>query len=156
MWTRFFMTALALAALVGLGVGSDASAAPPPAEVGAEVLIIHATQGETPSIHGRLKSMEKTFRRFPMFNRFDLLAKHDTSLQLKKPHAFQMPNGKELRLIYRGLDKTGTFVKLRFEFADMHMNIRVTNGGLFFHAGSNHQGGRLLIAIRPSLTSGTP
>jgi len=31
------------------------------------------------------------------------------------------------------------------------MNIRVKNGGLFFHAGSNHEGGRLLVAIRPSL-----
>ncbi len=148
------MTALALAGLMTLFALGDAAAAPPP-EAGVEVLVIHATQGGTPLIHGRLQSMEKTFNRFPMFNRFDLLAKHDATLQLKQPHTIQMPNGKSLRLIYRGLDKTRSFVKLRFEFADMHMNIRVTNGGLFFHAGSNHEGGRLLIAIRPSLSEGT-
>ncbi len=147
-------TAFALAVLLGAGSPGLATAAP--AEAGVEVLIIHATQGESEMIHGRLKSMEKTFKRFPMFNQFDLLAKHDATLQLKQPQMIPMPNGKELRLIYRGMDKTGTFVKLRFEFADMHMNIRVKDGGLFFHAGSNHKNGRLLIAIRPSLTSGTP
>ena len=148
MKTRF-TTALALAAVMTLFALGDAAAAAP-AEANVEVLVIHATQGEASSIHGRLKSMEKTFKRFPMFNRFDLLAKHDATLALKQPQGIQMPNGKSLRLIYRGLDKTGTFVKLRFEFADMHMNLRVKNGCLVFHAGSNHEGGRLLVALRPS------
>ena len=124
------------------------AAADTPAEGNArvEVRLIHATLADTPQVHPRLKDLQTYFKRFPGYNQFTLLKSAASEIDVGKTVTLETPNGKPLVVRYRGFSKG--FVKLRFKLADMEMNVRVHDGGVFFHAGYAHEGGRMIVAVR--------
>lgn len=137
--------ALATAVLILLAV----VAAPQPARADGtarlDVRIIHATKGD-PYVHPSLQDLAQHFRRFGGYDRFTLVGRQSMSLGMEQTGSMSLPNGKSLQLIYRGTSKE--YVKLRFIMGDLQMNIRVHEGGVFFHGGTQFGGGALIIAVK--------
>ena len=116
------------------------------AESSVQVALIQAQKGEKPFIAEELKSMESTFERFPGFNQFRLVKRKQMNLGLGETGRVEAPRGKNIEVTYRGVSKG--FVKLRFKLGELEMNVRVHNGGVFFHGGFRNGDGRLIIAIK--------
>ena len=116
------------------------------AESHIELQLIKATTAEKPSIAPELKELSKTFKRFPGFNSFSLAGQDKMKLKLGETAEMDAPGGKKIQVTYRGVSKG--FVKLRFKLGELEMNVRVHNGGVFFHGGYKHEGGRLIVAVR--------
>lgn len=110
-----------------------------------DVRIIHATKGD-PYVHPSLQDLAQHFRRFGGYERFTLLGRQSMELAMEQTGTMALPNGKSLQLIYRGTSKE--YVKLRFIMGDLQMNIRVHEGGVFFHGGTQYGGGALVIAVK--------
>lgn len=136
---------LALAAVVAVlaALGPQSAKAEESAKI--DVRVIHATPGKA-HIDPKLKDISKHFKRFAGFQRFDLVKRESMSLGMKETGTATMPNGKKLKLTYRGTSKK--YVKLRLILGDLQMNIRVYQGGVFFHGGSRYKGGSLIVAVK--------
>jgi len=119
------------------------------ADARVEVRVIYATKGKK-YIHPKLKDLESYFGRFGAFTSFEPVQQKTLSLKLSQTGAVTLPTGQKLNLIFRGVSKD--YVKLRFKLSDMEMNIRIHDGGLFFHSGVPFRDGRLVISIRASET----
>lgn len=141
------VVAAAVVAVVVLAI----TAAPRPVQADdrarLDVRIIHATKGE-PYVHPSLQDLAQHFKRFGGYERFTMLGRQSMELAIEQTGSMPMPNGKTLQLIYRGTSKE--YVKLRFVMGDLQMNIRVHEGGVFFHGGTQHAGGALIIAVKAS------
>ncbi|NUN16093.1 MAG: hypothetical protein HUU55_20905 [Myxococcales bacterium] len=98
------------------------------------------------SIHPDLKDLAGYFQRFGTFKSFQPAGVKEITLKLDETGSMVLPSGDKLELQYRGTSKE--FVKLRFSLADMSMNIRIHDGGIFFHSGVAYKGGRIILAIR--------
>ena len=116
------------------------------AESHIEIKLIKATTSEKPSVAEELKELARTFKRFPGFNTFALAAEDKMSLKLGEVASMDAPGGKKIQVTYRGVSKG--FVKLRFKLGELEMNVRVHNGGVFFHGGYKHDDGRLIVSVR--------
>ena len=116
------------------------------AESHIEIQLIKATTSDSPSVAGELKELANTLKRFPGFNTFTLAAQDKMSLKLGEVASMAAPGGKKIQVTYRGVSKG--FVKLRFKLGELEMNVRVHNGGVFFHGGYKHDGARLIVAVR--------
>ena len=123
------------------------------AEASLEVHLIEAKRGDSPKVDPALDGFKKTFARFPGFNQFSQKKVEQKNLKLGESLAVAAPGGKTATVTYRGVSKG--FVKLRFKLGDLEMNVRVHNGGVFFHGGYEHDGGRIVLAVRArSMVSG--
>lgn len=109
------------------------------------VRMIHATS-QPESVHPDLKDLAGYFQRFGTFKSFQPAGVQEMTLKLDETGSVSLPSGHKLELQFRGTSKE--FVKLRFSLADMSMNIRIHDGGIFFHSGVAHKGGRIILAIR--------
>ena len=155
-------TMFAVALLVGLSLGipQESSAEPlqsgmtGPSMADVEVHVIYAKKAQTkPKVDPKLKGLKRYFNRFPGYNWYQLVKVKTLSVPLGDTVGLQVPGKRLLKLKYRGVSKG--FVKLRFELGDMHMNVRVHNGGVFFHSGFNFENGRIILAIRPRTKAGS-
>jgi len=124
-----------------------------PSMADVQVHIIYAKKAQTkPKVDPKLKGLKRYFNRFPGYNWFELKKVKTLSVPLGDTVGLQVPGKRLLKLKYRGVSKG--FVKLRFELGDMHMNVRVHNGGVFFHSGFNFENGRIILAVRPRIKPG--
>ena len=133
---------LQLAVLVTVFAGLSSTAF---AESSIQVQLIQAEQGKKATIAPELAPLAKTFKRFPGFNQFSLVKNDLMKLKLGEKGVLEAPGGKNVEITYRGVSKG--FVKLRFKLGELEMNVRVHNGGVFFHGGFKHENGRLIVAI---------
>lgn len=147
MGARGVARALALVMAVIVVVALIAAPGPVQADDKArlDVRIIHATRGE-PYVHPSLQDLAQHFKRFGGYDRFTMVGRQNMELVMEQTGSMQMPNGKKVELIYRGTSKD--YVKLRFVMGDLQMNIRVHEGGVFFHGGTQFGGGALIIAVK--------
>ena len=120
------------------------------AEATLEVHLIEAKKGDAPRVDPALEGFKKTFSRFPGFNQFAQKKVEQKNLKLGEALTVQAPGEKTATVTYRGVSKG--FVKLRFKLGDLEMNVRVHNGGVFFHGGYEHDGGRIVLAVRARST----
>jgi hypothetical protein len=132
----------AIALLLVLVLAAPVAADGGPARI--EVRVIHATKGQ-PFVHPSLSDLGAHFKRFGGYNNFTLLDRRSMTLSLEETGAMPLPNGKTLKLIYRGTSKK--YVKMRFILGDLQMNIRVFEGGVFFHGGTQYGNGALVLAV---------
>jgi hypothetical protein len=122
------------------------------AEVSVEVRKIYATS-EKEYVDPKLGDLAQHFNRFGMFTSFELKGSETLNFSSEgQERTLSLPGGKTLKLIYRGTSKG--FIKLRFELADLQMNVRIHEGGLFFHSGVQHDKGRVVLAIKAKTTEG--
>ena len=135
--------AAGLLALLLVALGAPPAEADDHARI--DVRVIHATKGQ-PNVHPGLRDLAQHFKRFAGYTRFDLASRQSMDLSLEETGSMRLPNGKTLKLIYRGTSKK--YVKLRFILGDLQMNIRVYEGGVFFHGGTQYGGGSLILAIK--------
>lgn len=136
--TRFLLMTLGVALLV---LPSRARA-----DGTVEVRLIYAEKSEKASVEPKLKDLEKTFSRFSGYNAFSFLDGKKMPLKLGETGSLMAPGGKKIDVTYRGMSKG--FIKLRFKMGEFEMNVRVHNGGVFFHGGYKHKEGRVIVAIR--------
>ncbi len=139
--TRAFWTSLLLAGFFAVLAPSAASA-----EGLIDVRLIFAEKSTTPSVDAPLRDLTKTFARFPGYTKFSLIKQKELRLGKGKSQTVSAPNDKTVQVTYRGMSKG--FVKLRFKLGELEMNVRVHNGGVFFHGGFNYKKGRVIVAIR--------
>lgn len=137
--------ALVLAAIVVLAVIAVPGPVRADDKARLDVRIIHATRGE-PYVHPSLQDLAQHFKRFGGYDRFTMVGRQSMELAMEQTGSMQMPNGKKVELIYRGTSKD--YVKIRFIMGDLQMNIRVHEGGVFFHGGTQFGGGALIIAVK--------
>ena len=134
---------LQLAIILAVFTGLSSTAL---AESSVQVALIQAEKGTKDFIAPELESMASTFKRFPGFNQFKLVKSENMTLGLGEKGTVEAPRGKTIEVTYRGVSKG--FVKLRFKLGKLEMNVRVHNGGTFFHGGFANKSGRLIVAIK--------
>lgn len=111
-----------------------------------QVQLIQAEKGDEAFVAPELKGLSKTFKRFNGFNRFSLVDDQTVNLKLGENKDITAPGGKTVSVSYRGISKG--FIKLRFKLGELEMNVRVHNGGIFFHGGYSTENARIIVAIR--------
>jgi hypothetical protein len=132
------MALLALLATATPALAQDES-------VAIELRMIEATTDGN-AIDPKLADLEPYFNRFGPFTSFKALDTKSLTLAEGRVGKVALPDGSTLELTYRG--KSKGYVKLRFELGDMKMNVRIHEGGFFFHSGVKHGKGRVVLAIK--------
>jgi len=133
---------------------------PAPASIASEVLLLHATNDNTgidPRI-GRIPALGKP--PFTAYNSYRLVARTPVPLARGRAENFRLPNGNELRLVYRDAmmpDRPGQLVRYLVAVS-IHkpdgsavlplVEYNAEPGDWFWVRSQAYQGGRLFIGIR--------
>lgn len=136
-----FTGLLVLAFLALIAFSGLVSAQP----IDVDVRKIYATRtGDT--VDPKLSDLKKHFARFGPFKSFQALGESSLKFAEKgDTQTVKLDSGDTLTLIYRGQSKG--YIKLRFKLGQMQMNVRLKDGGLFFHTGVPWKEGQLVLAI---------
>lgn len=158
--SRFFLLMLGATLALTPALALAESPAAPVAEkadtanaTSTEVMVMHATQGDKPSIDPRIGNLPQlTKPPFSSYNVYKLLDRKTLSVERGKPSLYALPNGRTLQLavepanggLYRvtasiSQPKGGSYLKL--------LEITAPKGEPFFVAGQSYDKGSLVIAI---------
>lgn len=147
MSTLAFMYASLLAAAAAPGVARAQGAAVGPAVGAAHVAVqtIHAKGGAEAST-APAALVDRLSKAFPAYRAFHLLGAAEWDLTAGATGRHALPNAKELSVTYLGPQDD----LLRLQVAippTLKTDVRVKNGGTFYQAGLEHQGGILILSI---------
>jgi hypothetical protein len=135
-------------------------AKPAPASIGAEVLVLHATNdgsGIDPKI-GKLPELSKP--PFSSYNSYKQLDRSSLSLEKGKSGSIKLPTGRELRIVYKDTmepQKQGEprryIVSASIQKPDGNtflplLEVNAKAGEYFFVAGEQYKGGSLVVGIK--------
>jgi len=131
---------------------------PAPASITSEILVLHGTNnnsGIDPKI-GKLPELSKP--PLSSYNSYKLLDRTSVSLPKGKPTSYKLPNGRDLRVVYRDVNPPGKAGDpVRFVYAAiLEANGKVVNtteyvakaGEWFWLGGQDYQGGGLVLGFK--------
>lgn len=155
---RHGLIALFAAALIGVGAGSavaqPSAAGSAAGQVGGQVLIILASDGEGPR-DPRLANVPALRRPpFDSYRSMALLSSPRVQLTIGQAHELELPNGRTLRLVLREVTANGRYrVQVSINRPGTQdylpeMNVVTSPGDPFFVAGQSHRDGTLILGIR--------
>jgi hypothetical protein len=159
---RALLAALAFAAsAVGfVGFASGGEVPPPQASasaltsVGAEIIVMHATQAPGPgSIDEKIGNLPQLKRPpFSSYNTYKLLDRTALSLKKGAPGAYQLPNGRAMQVSLTDVKDARYHVSASISQPDGKaflklLEVAAAPNEPFFVAGQTYKGGSLVIAI---------
>jgi hypothetical protein len=129
-----------------------------PASITSEILVLHGTNnnsGIDPKI-GKLPELSKP--PLSAYNSYKLLDRTSVTLAKGKPSTYKLPNGRELRVVYKDVNPQGKpGDPVRFVYtAIIEANGKVVNstdyvakaGEWFWLGGQDYQGGGLVLGFK--------
>lgn len=127
----------------------DQAAAPAPAPVQAEVMLIHASNDGDGGVDPRIGKLPK----FGDYKAYRLLSRSDVSIQKSAAASTRLPNGRVLQMNLKDVKNDRYIIDTSINQPDGTtflplVEVRATVGVPVFFAGQTYQGGMLIIGIK--------